>query len=311
MKSTDLAALTESFLGDMQARRYSPRSVSEYAYSLRFLLRFLAQKHIADAAAVGTSILADFPRWLSAQPTPQGTVRSAGDINKTLAVVRSFFRFLKREAILPHDPSQDMPGVRQPDSLPRNVLTPQEAKKILESIDTTTAEGYRDRAIMEVFYATGIRLSELCNLELSDVNFEEGLLRITGGKGAKDRVVPLGRIALQFLETYAKAVRPQFVRAAGPAKLFASTQSGRSLHRSTVEILVTRHARRSGVKKHVTPHVWRHTCATHLLKNNANLRHVQDLLGHGSLSTTERYLRLTITDLKEAHQRFHPREKQG
>jgi integrase/recombinase XerD len=146
------------------------------------------------------------------------------------------------------------------------------------------------------------------------VNLDEELLRVNEGKGGKDRVVPLSRIACSMIETYLKAVRPQLVPktgrgARGCDRLFVSNR-GQKLDRNTVGLLVKRHAKLAGVKKHVTCHVWRHTCATHLLKNNANLRHVQALLGHASLATTERYLRLTITDLKEAHRRFHPREKE-
>jgi integrase/recombinase XerD len=133
-------------------------------------------------------------------------------------------------------------------------------------------------------------------------------LRVNHGKGGKDRVTPLGQIASRFLETYLKGIRPQLLGQRHTDRLFLSFR-GNPLDAHSVGDLVKRHARLARVKKHVTPHVWRHTCATHLVKNNANLRHVQDLLGHGSLATTERYLQLTIGDLKAAHARFHPREK--
>ena len=128
------------------------------------------------------------------------------------------------------------------------------------------------------------------------------------GKGARDRVTPLGQIASRFLETYLNGIRPQLLGQRYSDRLFLSYR-GNPIDAHSVGDLVKRHAGRAGVKKHVTPHVLRHTCATHLVKNNANLRHVQELLGHGSLATTERYLRLTIADLKAAHARFHPREK--
>lgn len=147
------------------------------------------------------------------------------------------------------------------------------------------------------------------NLTVADVNLEEELLRINGGKGAKDRVTPLTRVACSFLENYIKAIRPELLGRRRSDRLFISRR-GAPMAKNTVGQMVEKYAKLSKVKKHVTCHLWRHSCATHLLKNNANLRHVQEMLGHKSLATTERYLRLTITDLKEAHRKFHPREQQ-
>ena len=130
------------------------------------------------------------------------------------------------------------------------------------------------------------------------------------GKGGKDRVVPLSGIACQYLENYIKAVRPELAKGRQTDKLFISIRDGLPIGRHGVERLLAKYVRKLRLKKHVTCHLWRHSCATHLLKNNANLRHVQQILGHASLATTERYLRLTITDLKEAHRKFHPREQQ-
>ncbi|HOA62171.1 MAG: tyrosine-type recombinase/integrase [Verrucomicrobia bacterium] len=215
--------------------------------------------------------------------------------------------FLKNEGYIHADPAEAVEYAREPSSLPRNVLTPKEANRIIDSIDTTTALGCRDRTILEVFYAIGIRRTELRNLIIADVNLEEELLRVNSGKGGHDRVVPLSRVACKFLETYIKGVRPQLVAGKTTDKLFVSIR-GNPIDVHTVGDVARKYAKLANMKKHVTPHVWRHTCATHLVKNDANLRHVQDILGHRSLNTTERYLRLAITDLKEAHRNFHPRE---
>jgi integrase/recombinase XerD len=161
-----------------------------------------------------------------------------------------------------------------------------------------------------VLYASGIRSQELLRLTLDDANLSEEVLRINGGKGAKDRVVPLSTMAVRMLETYIKGVRSELLHGEKTDLLFTSWR-GRPLHRYNLGKIVAVHARRAGLTKRVTPHVWRHTCATHMLKNNANLRYVQELLGHRSLATTEKYLRVTISDLKEAHRKFHPREKQS
>jgi integrase/recombinase XerD len=300
--------LLTKFLGWLQIRNYSPRTVSDYGYNLGSFFRFLEQKAIADVQGITTATLTDFQRWFYYQPTKRGQARGVVNQNLVLATVKSFFRFLKNEGFIHGNPAEAVEYAREPRSLPRNVLTPKEANRIIDSIDTTTALGYRDRTILEVFYATGVRNQELRNLTVADANLEEELLRVNGGKGGHDRVVPLSRVACKFLETYIKGIRPQLVGGKATDRLFVSMR-GNPIDGHTVGDVVRKYARLASVKKHVTPHVWRHTCATHLVKNEANLRHVQDILGHRSLHTTERYLSLTITDLKEAHRKFHPREK--
>jgi integrase/recombinase XerD len=300
--------LLTKFLGWLQIRNYSPRTVSDYGYNLGSFFRFLEQKAIADVQGITTATLTDFQRWFYYQPTKRGQARGVVNQNLVLATVKSFFRFLKNEGFIHGNPAEAVEYAREPRSLPRNVLTPKEANRIIDSIDTTTALGYRDRTILEVFYATGVRNQELRNLTVADANLEEELLRVNGGKGGHDRVVPLSRVACKFLETYLKGIRPQLVGGKATDRLFVSFR-GNPIDGHTVGDVVKKYAKLASVKKHVTPHVWRHTCATHLVKNEANLRHVQDILGHRSLHTTERYLSLTITDLKEAHRKFHPREK--
>ena len=286
----------------------SVRTIEENFYNLNHLKKFLEQKGISDVTAVTQNTLSEFQHWLFYQPTWKGTARSIANQNRILSVVRGFFKFLTKEGYLGQNPARDLELAREPQSLPRNILTPGEAKKILESVDTTTALGYRDRTILEVFYSTGIRQSELIHLKIEDVNLEEELLKINQGKGGKDRVVPLTRTASSFLETYIKGIRPELLFRKNSDTLFLSVR-GRPLDRYNLGKMVKSRSQAAGVKKLVTCHVWRHTCATHLLQNRANLRHVQEILGHESLAMTERYLRITITDLKEAHRKFHPREK--
>jgi integrase/recombinase XerD len=304
---TFLQAITR-FLDDRRVRHFSPRTVEGNEYDLQIIARFLAARGIDAVETVTRAALRDFQEWLYREPTKRGTMRGVRNQYQFTTLIKTFFAWLRSEGILAHDPTAALEYARLPHELPRQVLTPNEARKVLEGIDTTTPTGYRDRTIMEVFYATGIRCQELIDLGVGDVNFEEELLRINRGKGNKDRVVPLSRIACRYLETYLKAVRPGLVRQHSGDRLFLSWR-GRPLHRVNLIRHVTAHAKAAGLKKHVTCHTWRHTCATHLLKNQANLRHVQEILGHGCLSTTERYLHLNIDDLKAAHRRFHPREQ--
>ncbi len=286
----------------------SPRTQATVRSYLTLWRAFADEIQLADAQAVTTGTVLDFQRWLFYRPTTRNPQRGIASQNNILICVKSFFAFLQQEGVVARNPAEALELARQPQTLPRNILTPQEARKIIETPDTGTLVGYRDRTMFEVLYATGLRKGELMNLTIADVNLEEELLRINGGKGAKDRVTPLTRVACSFLENYIKAIRPELLGRRQSDRLFISRR-GRPMAKNTVGQMVEKYARLSKVKKHVTCHLWRHSCATHLLKNQANLRHVQEMLGHRSLATTERYLHLTITDLKQAHRRCHPREK--
>lgn len=307
--NTAFQDLVRRFLDDLQIRNYRPRTVTDYGYHLGLLGAFLERRGVDDPAAITTPLLADFQRWLYYQPTKHGAARGVGNQNTVLAAVKSFMRFLRREGILVRDPAAELEYAREPRRLPRNVLTPAEARRILEAARPETPLAQRDRALLEVFYATGIRRDELRHLRPEDIDFEQELLRVNEGKGGHERIVPMGAVAARCLETYLNAVRPALLRGRACRWLFVSF-TGRQIDPNTLNAIVRKYARAAKVRKHVTCHTWRHSCATHLVQNNANVRHVQEMLGHRSLSTTERYLRLTITDLKAAHAKFHPREKE-
>ena len=305
-----LDTLSARYLQHLESLNYSPETLcSKEAYFHRFG-EFLAEAKISDLSSVTAATVQDFQRWIFYQPTVRGTARTVSSQNRVLSGIRNFFTFLVREGYLAHNPAQDLRLSKEPDALPKNVLTPEEARKILEAPDTHTRVGYRDRTLLEVLYATGIRKAELRNLTVDAVNLEEELLRVNRGKGRKDRVVPLSRIACQYLENYIKVIRPELLHGKQTDTLFVSVRHGLPIGVNGIAPIIEKYVRLARVKKRVTCHLWRHSCATHLLKNNANLRHVQEMLGHKSLATTERYLRLTITDLKEAHRKFHPREQQ-
>jgi len=312
----NLDMLIARYRQQLELLNFSPHTWRTVLSYLSQMQQFFAEIKLSDVQAVTSATVHDFQRWLFYQPTHRGGQRTVASQNRVLCGVKGFFTFLHEEGIITRNPAQTLTLAREPQTLPRNVLTPQEARKIIERPDTGTTLGYRDRTILEVLYATGLRKSELMSLTLADVNLEEELLRINGGKGAKDRVCPLSRIACSFLESYIKGIRPVLLgnRASDGGRhasaLFISLR-GRPVSKNALGALVEKYAKRAGVKKHVTCHLWRHSCATHLVKNQANLRHVQEILGHRSLATTERYLHLTITDLKEAHRKHHPREIAG
>ena len=298
------------FLEALRLKHYSGRTLEGYESGLRPFLKWVEQQQIPGPAVVSASMVNAYRQMLFHGTGSKGKRRGASTLNRYLIALRGFFHFLKVEGVVGRDPTEGQEYSREPQRLPRDVLTPREAQRVIETPDVGTELGYRDRTILEVLYATGIRRNELLGLEVGDIDFLGGLLRVNQGKGGRDRMTPLSRMACRFLENYIKAVRPHFLKKGNESRLFLSKR-GRPLNRETLRWLIGKYARLAGLEKRVTPHLWRHTCATHLVRNRANLRHVQEMLGHRNLATTERYLSLTITDLKAAHRKFHPRERKA
>jgi len=233
---------------------------------------------------------------------------SVGTQANRLAAVRKFFSWLLSEQQIAYNPASTLQLPKQPHRLPRGVLTKSEARRLIEATPTTKPRDIRDRTIMEVLYATGIRRAELLGLTIYDADLQTATLRVDG-KGNRTRIVPLTQSAIAALKLYLEDARGIFAREAGQVRLFVSTRSGGPLDDDDVVRIVRKAATRAGIKKHVTPHTLRHTCATHLLKGRADIRQIQKLLGHRRLSSTEVYTRVELSDLAEVIARCHPREK--
>jgi integrase/recombinase XerD len=305
----NLIQAKEDFKRHLTVKGWVKATLGSYERVLGRLLRFLGERKVEDTSQVTKAILGDFQEAEKERLSPKGLPLAIHTVNTHLLMVRLFFRYLREEGVLWSDPAREMTLMKEPKTLPRTFLTSREAGKILGCPDTTTALGYRDRCILEVLYSTGIRRSELNNLKVADLDLEGGFLRVNQGKGGKDRVVPLGRVACRYLTCYLASVRPMFLRKdPGLPWLFISKKGGR-MSSMVARGVVRRYTQAAGVMKKVTPHTFRHTCATLMLKNRANIRHVQELLGHASLETTKVYTAVTVTDLKEIHRKCHPRER--
>ena len=303
--------LAHGYRQRLLVRGYSARTLCTVATYARRWQEFCAEVKLAAPGAVTTEHIAKFQQWLWHRPTARGAARGIAGQNNVLSFVKLFFAWLQAEGVVMRNPAASALYAKQPDPLPKDVLTVAEAVAILAAPDVATLYGQRDRTILEVMYATGLRRAELRALAVADIDLGSEVAFVRRGKGGKGRVVPLTRTACACLETYLRKTRSALLGRAKSARLFVSPVNhpgedfGLGYH--ALGNLIARHAKAAGVKKKVTPHLWRHTCATHLLQNHANVRHVQELLGHKSLATTERYLRLTIDDLKEAHRLYHPR----
>jgi integrase/recombinase XerD len=223
-----------------------------------------------------------------------------------LVVLKHLFRFLYRRQHALSDPAAELEPPRTEKRLPRTILTWHEVRKLLEAPDSKSPRGLRDRAMLETLYGTGIRVSELGQLTPYDVDTEERRLRVVQGKGRKDRNLPLTRAAAEAIEAYLVRGRPRLVAQHRQRFLFLQDRGGK-MDRATACRIVRARAQQARLKKHVTPHTLRHTLATHLLKGRADIRHIQALLGHASLGTTQRYTRVEVSDLKRVIERAHPR----
>jgi integrase/recombinase XerD len=288
---------------DDLALRYSERT--NYPGHVRTFLSWLNSRGL-DLHDVKNEDLDAYQTALYARRKTDGKPYSTGAHANRLTSIKSFFRFLYRRGFVLTDPAATLPMPRLEQRLPRVILTKQEAERILETPDRKTPLGLRDRAILEVLYGTGIRASELVKLAVEDVDTEERLLRVVLGKGKRDRVVPLTRTAARAVERYLVEGRPKLVGRARSSILFVGVEGGQ-LQRGRLSTIVKEWAKEAHVRKPVTCHTFRHSVATHLLKGRADIRHIQRLLGHRSLSTTERYTRVEVSDLKEVIARAHPR----
>ncbi|RDV84080.1 site-specific tyrosine recombinase XerD [Ammonifex thiophilus] len=231
----------------------------------------------------------------------------ASTVARRLAALKSFCAYLATQAgYLPWDPAEELSSPKIPERLPK-VLRPEEVERLLTAPRTNTPQGLRDRALLELAYATGMRVSELVGLDVDHLNLEAGYVRVLG-KGGKERVVPVGRTAQHYLKEYLEKAWPRLVKDRRTSALFVNRRGGR-LTRQAVFKLLKDYARQAGLSSAPSPHTLRHSFATHLLENGADLRVVQELLGHVSISTTQIYTHLTSTRVREVYRRAHPRSR--
>jgi integrase/recombinase XerD len=222
-----------------------------------------------------------------------------------LSAIKGLFAYLVKQGLLTTDPTVGIEPPKLTSTLPE-VPTEAEIARILAVPDLRTPLGIRNRAILEVFYSSGLRRQELVNLNLSDIDLENGYLRVIQGKNRKDRMVPLGDVACKFIEAYLKLVRWWYIHDPAEQALFIDSAQGTRLAPETISYLVAKLIKKAGITKRISPHTFRHAMATHLLQNQADIRHIQMMLGHASVATTEIYTRLAIDDLKAVLHRAHP-----
>ena len=291
----DLAKFTQYLLME---KGFSDHTVSSYRMDLVQFFTFLRTKGGGSAEDVDMYMILDFLRMLKAKGMTQRT------INRKLSAIRGFFHFLSRQGEIVNDPTEEIrtPQLHQP--LP-HVIPLRDVETILEQPDLKTPKGIRDRAILELLYATGMRVSELVALPLQGVFWSEGFVKVYG-KGGKERLIPVGQTALNWLKVYCEEVRKKIAGSSSREEIFLS-RLGKPLSRQSVWKMIKFYAMKGNIREKISPHTLRHCFATHLLERGADLRSVQMMLGHADISTTQIYTHLTKDHLIKIHKAFHPR----
>ena len=285
-------------------KNLSPKSIEAYKRDLTRYIDFLEEeKDINNLEEISPKHIRGFIRVLNdAHLAP-------ASITRAFSSIRSYHSFLSGENLVQQNPSQLLDAPKPSRKLPV-VLVVEEVNRILGVIDTAKPLGRRDLAILEVLYSAGVRVSELCDLRMIDLFLDSETIRVTG-KGNKERLVPIGPLARECINNYLKYERPTLSKKdKNLGKIFLS-RNGRPLTRMAVNIIFNKWVKASGIKRKVSPHTFRHSFATHLLERGADLRVVQEMLGHVDISTTQIYTHLDKEHLKEVHRTFHPFEKKG
>jgi integrase/recombinase XerD len=294
-----VSALVDAYLTHLEVeRRLSPHTVASYARDLTLLGR--------AAAGRGTAVDAlERPALEAVVRTLMGEGRSPRSVARAVACFRGFYRFLVASGHRATNPAADLAAPRAWKTLPK-FLTVEEVDRLLAAPDAGDPRGLRDRAMLEVLYATGLRVSELVTLRVQDVNLEGGYLTATG-KGRKQRLVPLGAEAATWVNRYLRQGRPALLERRSSPRLFVNIRGG-GLSRVGVWKILKAYALRAGLARSLSPHVLRHSFATHLLERGADLRAIQMMLGHADLSTTQIYTHILDARLRAVYDKFHPRE---
>jgi integrase/recombinase XerD len=290
-------------------RNLSPHTVRIRTESMGFFAAWLAERSVTDAAQVTRPMVESYQRHLHRYRKADGQPMAVGGQYQRLKGIEHFFRWCSRKNHLPANPAADIEYPRLGRSLP-DFFTHAELERIFAVPDTSTGEGIRDRAMLELLYSTGLRRSEVAHLTLADLDRGHGVLRVVKGKGGKDRYVPIGLRALAWLDRYLTEVRPRWCMDAGDYTLFL-TSARHPMTPSQVTSRMGRMVVKAGLSGRGSCHRFRHTFATHLLENGCDLRLIQGMLGHAGMEMTARYAQVSIKQLCAAHGAFHPAEREA
>jgi integrase/recombinase XerD len=296
----DVKLTITEFKQHLKALGYAESSLESYRKNLDLFCRYLQDREIADLKQVTHQVICDYQEKIMSEPVAMET--------KALKIrpIKRLFEYLCQTHRLLINPTDGIVETCRKNRKIGQVLTVKETQKLLAQPNLSLKTGIRDRAIMEVLYSTGIRLDELLSLEVYHVDFKDKVLYIRKGKGKRQRVVPLGKNAVKFLKEYLQKIRPWYGRKNPKERRLFLNQSGLPMTEANVRVNLRKYRDEAGIKKPVSPHTFRRTCATHLLQNGADIRYIQKLLGHRHLKTTQAYTKVMPVEIKQTHNRTHP-----
>lgn len=304
-----LAHHLRPYLEYLTARNYSPRTVEGCEQSLRRFVNWTIERGIQLATEINLPVIEAYQAWLWRYRKTNGKPIAVSTQRAELLNLKAYFRWLMRQRVILANPASEIELPRPEKRLPPDALSVRQTGAILSVPDTSDPLGIRDRAMLETLYSTALRRGELAALRVEDLNLERSTIRVTKGKGNKERVVPVGSRALHWLTRYLEEVRPRLLIRQEVRELFLNGLgvgfSSQGLGQNLIKILRKADIAKGG------PHLLRHTCATHMLEGGADLRHIQALLGHATADTTSLYAQVSITHLQEVHARCHPAERTG
>ena len=291
----------DSFLVYLTMNRgLSKNTIESYSRDISSLTAFLGKRGISDSTAVSEHEIAAFFEHLRKKKL------SPRSVARNIASLKQFFRFLLTEKVITEDPMRNTVSPKPAKTLPHTLSLSEVETLLLEPEKGKSEKALRDRAMLEVLYATGVRVSELVSLELNRVNLDHGYV-ITLGKGSKERIVPIGNAAIRKTRDYLSDARPRLLRGRSSEYLFVTSRTASKMSRQRFWRIIKDYALAAGIHSHITPHVLRHSFATHLLERGADLRSIQAMLGHSDISTTQIYTYVEKERLKRIHKKSHPR----
>lgn len=292
----------------LAAQGLAARTVECYLFDAGHFVRWLETQGLRDLRRINPALVSEYQAVLAARPGRNGRPLTAATRAHVIAALMALGKYLEKSGRVKANPMKGLSLPCAPRRLPHNLLPVRDMERLLAAPRLDDPVEIRNRALMELLYATGLRQSEALDLKLGDVDLSSGEVRVERGKGGYGRVVPLGREAGAVLAAYLSEARPKLARG-GDAGFFFLSRRGRRVDPSRMLKTLKRYARRAGISRPVGFHTFRHSVATHLLQRGAGIRHIQEFLGHHSLASTQIYTHVSIGDLKAAHAKYHPREK--
>lgn len=300
-----LFASMELYLEHLGVKGHTPTGIHNVERYIRTFMRWCEPRALTRPAQIARADMESYQRYLFHRRKADGEPLSVFSRRSALVPLRGFFRWLALEDDIPRDPAADMALPRMQHVLPHQVLTAREAERVLRQPDTRRPQGVRDRAMLEVLYSTGLRRMEIASLRVADIDDERGLVFVSQGKWGKDRWVPISDRALTWVRRYREEVRPKTIRPPDDGTLFL-TRNGMPFNESWLSTTISHHVRKARLGKSGSCHLFRHTMATLMLENGADIRFIQAMLGHADLKSTQIYTHVAIGQLKAVHAATHP-----